>query len=66
MTPESASMVYDLGQHDLEITAMQSFLLTAHSKANDAGPELVELDRDEAYKLLITLQSVFHSITETE
>ncbi|MBV9617057.1 MAG: hypothetical protein JO031_16505 [Ktedonobacteraceae bacterium] len=64
MTSESASIVYDLGHHLLEVTATQTFLLTAHPGDDGAVPELVQLDHDEAYKLLITLQMMFSPIAE--
>ena len=64
MFPEPTSTVYDLGQHVLEVTAGQTFLLTAHP--TDQGPvsEQVELDHEEAYKLLITLQTMFPSTAQ--
>ena len=64
MTSESASIVYDLGRHLLEVTATHTFLLTAHPDTNGAVPELVQLDHEEAYKLLITLQAMFSPIAE--
>ena len=64
MTSESASMIYDLGHHLLEVTDTHTFLLTAHSGPDRPVSEQVQFDHEEAYKLLITLQAVFAPPTE--
>lgn len=51
----TCSRTFDLGQHTLEVLENQAFLLVE----NEQGKETVQLDREEGYRLLITLQELF-------
>ncbi len=45
----------DLGQHTLEVLEEQAILIVDHTQE----AEVVRLDSDETYKLLLTLQELF-------
>jgi hypothetical protein len=47
----------NLGQHMLEVLEDQTVLLVKRTQWN----AMVQLDRDEAYRLMVTLQSMFES-----
>jgi len=48
-------LTVDLGQHLLEVKKEHGVLIVDHAQ----GIDLVRLDGDETYKLLITLQQLF-------
>jgi hypothetical protein len=52
----------NLGQHTLEVLEDQSVLVVDHT----AGKEVVQLDHEESYRLLVVLQSVFASEPSAE
>ena len=55
LATNSCPRVFDLGAHTLEILDDQSSLLVD----NATGRETMQLDHEESYRLLITLQEVF-------
>lgn len=60
--PLSPHTILDLGQHTLELLEEQVILLIDNKTAGEK--EAVQLDRDETYRLLITLQSWFRAMND--
>jgi hypothetical protein len=62
--------LFDLGEHSAEVAADRSITLVdnaAYQQAsNFTATETVSLSSDEAYRLLLLLQTVFVSIYEQE
>jgi hypothetical protein len=56
---EATSIIYNLGQHTLEITQGHTTLIVIHRTENGPLPEIIQLDRDEAYRLYIALKEMF-------
>jgi hypothetical protein len=54
-TTTSRPCTVDLGQHMLEVLEEQAILIVDHTQ----DTEVVRLDSDETYKLLLTLQELF-------
>ena len=55
MATSSRPSTVDLGQHTLEVLEEQAILIVDHTQE----AEVVRLDSDETYKLLLTLQELF-------
>ncbi len=56
---EATSIIYDLGQHTLEITQKHTTLIVIHGTESGPLPEIVQLYGDEAYRLYTALQEMF-------
>ena len=54
LSPQST---FDLGQHTLELLDERAILLLDH--ASQSNHEVMQLDGEETYRLLIVLQEVF-------
>jgi hypothetical protein len=59
MPTEANSIIYDLGQHILEITQEHTTLIAIHNTGNGPLSEIVQLDSDETYRLYIALKEMF-------
>lgn len=65
MAISDMSMVYDLGQHSMEISP-EGVLLIANGADGHPLKEITQLDNEEVYRLFLALQEWFREEREKE